>query len=116
VNIPKVRRHAESIAALAATEHQFILAKQSVIAAAALAAAVKEEVESHEVLILMKKISYRIECDVSEIFLYLSYISNIEDIVTVETEHIFSSPFNGCSAYVSLNYGSLKSSLNAILK
>ena len=42
VNIPKVRRHAETIAALAATEYQFILAKQSVIAAAALAAAVEQ--------------------------------------------------------------------------
>ena len=48
VNIPKVRRHAETIAALAATEYQFILAKQSVIAAAALAAAVKGLVEEQE--------------------------------------------------------------------
>eukprot|EP00092_Neocalanus_flemingeri_P053700 GFUD01063187.1.p1 GENE.GFUD01063187.1~~GFUD01063187.1.p1 ORF type:complete len:229 (+),score=71.73 GFUD01063187.1:3-689(+) len=40
VKIPKVRRHAETIAALAATEYKFILAKQSVLAAAALAAAV----------------------------------------------------------------------------
>jgi hypothetical protein len=45
VNIPKVRRHAETIAALAATEYQFILAKQSVLAAADLAAAVKAQVK-----------------------------------------------------------------------
>ena len=116
MNIPKVRRHAETIAALATTEYQFILAKQSVIAAAALAAAVKEEVESHEVLVLMKKIASRIDCDVSEIFLYLSCMTNIQDIVTVETEHIFSSSFNACSAYVSLQYDSLKPSTNVRMK
>ena len=91
VNIPKVRRHAETIAALAATEYQFILAKQSVIAAAALAAAVKDEVESQEVLLLMKKLAFRIGIDVSEIFLYLSYMTDIVDIVN----------FNPCSTYIS---------------
>merc|ERR1712129_666092 len=54
VNIPKVRRHAETIAAMAATEYQFILANPSVIAAAALAAAVKgltnDQTESEQVI------------------------------------------------------------------
>jgi len=45
VNIDKVRSHAETIAAMAATEYQFILAKQSIIAAAALAVAVNELVK-----------------------------------------------------------------------
>jgi hypothetical protein len=80
VDIPKVKRHAETIAALAATEYQFILAKQSFIAAAALAVAVKEEVESQEVLVLMKKIGSRIECDVSEIF-YIFHTSQILKIL-----------------------------------
>merc|ERR1712129_455965 len=48
VSISKVRRHAETIAAMAATEYQFILAKPSVLAAAALAAAVNELVEDEE--------------------------------------------------------------------
>jgi len=55
VNIPKVRRHAETIAALAATEYKFILAKHSVLAAAALAVAVeglvKEQSETDQDII-----------------------------------------------------------------
>merc|ERR1712050_53198 len=43
VNMNKVKTHAQTIAAMAATEYAFITAKQSVLAAAALSIAVKEE-------------------------------------------------------------------------
>merc|ERR1719233_775368 len=43
VNINKLKTHAETIAAMAATEYGFITAKQSVLAAAALSLAAKEE-------------------------------------------------------------------------
>merc|ERR1712050_170095 len=43
VNNDKVKTHAQTIAAMAATEYAFITAKQSVLAAAALSIAVKEE-------------------------------------------------------------------------
>ena len=79
MNIPKVRRHAETIAALAATEYQFILAKQSVIAAAALAAAVKglvkEQIEAEKVI---NSLVARIRCTPREILCYASHLN--EDI------------------------------------
>ena len=77
-HIPKVRRHAETIAALAATEYQFILAKQSVIAAAALAAAVKgllkEQTEAEEVV---KSLAARIKCSTSEVEYAMSHIEYV---------------------------------------
>merc|ERR1712129_638197 len=97
VNIPKVRRHAETIAAMAATEYQFILAKPSVIAAAALAAAIKEEVESQEVLSIMKKLALRIGSEISEIFLYLSCLKDILVIVNFDSQDTNTSQFQSCS-------------------
>merc|ERR1712129_567783 len=68
VNISKVRRHAETIAAMAATEYQFILAKQSVIAAAALAAAVKGLIEGQtESEDVIKYIAARLKCTTNQI-------------------------------------------------
>merc|ERR1712129_528280 len=68
VNIPNVRRHAETIAAIAATEYQFVLAKSSVIAAAALAAAVKglvdDERDSED---LVGRLAKQIKCTPTEI-------------------------------------------------
>merc|ERR1712204_97435 len=67
VNIPKVRRQAETIAAMAATEYQFILAKDSLIAAAALASAVKglieDQKESEDVI---KYLAARITCTTNQ--------------------------------------------------
>merc|ERR1712129_294565 len=96
-NIHKGRRHAETIAAMAATEYQFILAKPSVIAAAAFAAAIKEEVESQEVLSIMKKLALRIGSEISEIFLYLSCLKDILDIVNFDSHDINASQFHACS-------------------
>ena len=75
MNIPKVRRHAETIAALAATEYKFILANQSVLAAAALAAAVKGLVkEQTEVEHLVSSLAERIKCRSSDIFFYAQHL------------------------------------------
>merc|ERR1712129_154257 len=67
VNIPKVRRHAETIAAMAATEYQFILAKPSVIAVASLAEAVnrlvEDETESED---LVDRLAKQITCSSTE--------------------------------------------------
>ena len=75
MNIPKVRRHAETIAALAATEYQFILAKPSVIAAAALAVAieelVKEETETEDVV---NQLAAKLKCHSSEILFYAQHL------------------------------------------
>ena len=77
VNIPKVRRHAETIAALAATEYKFILAKQSVIAAAALAAAVKGLVKDQtETEHVVNSLAARIKCQSSEIMFYVQHLDH----------------------------------------
>ena len=75
VNIPKVRRHAETIAALAATEYQFILAKQSVIAAAALAAAVNSLVKDEaETEVVVNSLAAKLQCSSSEIMFYAQHL------------------------------------------
>ena len=78
MNIPKVRRHADTIAALAATEYKFILAKQSVLAAAALAAAVKglvkEQTETEHVII---KLAARLKCSCSEIEYFMFHMESL---------------------------------------
>ena len=61
--------------ALAATEYKFILAKHSVIAAAALAAAVKglvkDEQETEEVV---NSLAARIKCTIKELNFYIQHI------------------------------------------
>ena len=85
VNIPKVRRHAETIAALAATEYQFVLAKQSVIAAAALAAAVKEQVKKQtETEEVVNSLAKRIGCTRQEIIFYARHLD--QDFLPFEDE------------------------------
>ena len=75
VNIPKVRRHAETIAALAATEYQFILAKDSVIAAAALAAAGKELVNDQtEAEEMVECLAAKMKCSTREILFYAQHL------------------------------------------
>merc|ERR1712129_51137 len=71
VNIPKVRRQAETIAAMAATEYQFILAKDSVIAAATLAAVVSDEIESEIIVI---SLAARLRCPKGEIIFYTHHL------------------------------------------
>merc|ERR1712117_935773 len=102
VDIETVRRQAETIAAMAATEYSFISAKQSLIAAAALSAALREEMESQEIIFLMKSIAVRIGSDVSEIFLYVSYMSDIIHAVRLQNEdhHILCSSYSACSDIV----------------
>ena len=89
VNIPKVRRHAETIAALAATEYKFILAKQSVIAAAALAAAVKGLVKDQtETEHVVNSLAARIKCQSSEIMFYVQHLDHyVEQLVTPQQCH-----------------------------
>ena len=78
INNNDVRRQAETIAALAATDYHFITTKQSVIAAAALAAALKEQLNcsSSEVLSLLKVVSSYSKTDLKEIFLCIEFIMN----------------------------------------
>merc|ERR1712117_293318 len=76
--IEKVRNHAESIAAMAATEYAFISAKQSVLAAAALSVAVKEEVEDEkEHKEINEKLAQMINCSYSEIVFYAHHLDRL---------------------------------------
>merc|ERR1711892_246676 len=99
VNIPKVRRHAETIAALAATEYKFILGKQSVIAAAALAAAVKglvkDQAASEKVV---KYLAARIKCQSSEINFFVQHLDHYVHQFTLipSTAHSHSSESKHC--------------------
>merc|ERR1711862_1039674 len=78
INIEKVRNHAESIAAMAATEYAFICAKQSVLAAAALSVAVKEEVEDEkEHKGINEKLAQMINCSHSEIVFYAHHLDKL---------------------------------------
>ena len=74
-----VRRQAETIAALACTEYKFILNKQSVIAASALAAALKEELNSSEELLsVLRTVASYMKTDLNEIFLCMYHILNMD--------------------------------------
>ena len=78
-----VRRQAETIAALASTEYEFIQTKQSVIAAAALAAALKEELHSsEEVVNLLQNVATNMKTDLDEIYLVMYLIINLRSHVT----------------------------------
>merc|ERR1712129_74849 len=80
VNIAKVRRHAETIAAMAATEYQFILAKPSVIAASALAAAVKGLVEDQrECEEVINRLAEDNNCLSSDILFYAQHLYNYSE-------------------------------------
>ena len=73
-----VRRQAETIATLANTEYEFILTKQSVIAAASLAAALKEELDSsEEVLNLLKNVASNMKTDLNEILVCMYHIIHL---------------------------------------
>ena len=97
-----MRRQAVTIAAMTATEYSFISAKQSLIAAAALSAALRGEMESQEIIFLMKSLAVRIGSGVSEIFLYVSYMSDIIHAVRLQNEehHILGSSYSACSDIV----------------
>merc|ERR1711953_1476318 len=72
-----IRSQAETIAAQAATDYHFITTKQSVIAAAALAAALKEQhASTSEALNLLKVVSSYSKTDLKEIFLCIEVIMN----------------------------------------
>ena len=71
----KVRATSLAIAALAVTEYKFLLAKDSVIAGAALAAAVKDDLRnSEDVLSLITNISSVINCKVDDIFVCMYHL------------------------------------------
>ena len=79
---------ADTIAALAATEYRFVLARQSVLAAAALAAAVREELGAEETVLVMKDFAAVINCSINEIFTALEQLSDsIELVLTCNTEN-----------------------------
>ena len=72
-----IREQAQKIATLAATEYKLISIKQSVIAAASLALAVKTETgDSSQALQLMKTVSVLIQCDISIIFQLISELKH----------------------------------------
>ena len=75
-----LRRRAETIASLAVTEYKFLLAKDSVIAGAALAAAVKDDLRnSEDVLSLISNISSVINCKVDDIFVCMYHLMQHDD-------------------------------------
>ena len=75
-NTNVIRRQAETIAALAATEYKFITTKQSIVAAAALAAAVQQTVEDQAVIEnVVKQAAVMIKCLPSEILFYQQHVA-----------------------------------------
>ena len=71
----KVQRQAEALAALAVTEYKFLMAKDSVLAAAALATALKEELgNSEELLEVLAVMSSTIKCDLNDIFVSMYHL------------------------------------------
>merc|ERR1712050_754292 len=78
VNINKVKTHAQTIAAMAATEYAFICAKPSIIAAAALSVAIKEEVEGeNESKATTKRLSEHIKCSYKEMLFYAHHLETL---------------------------------------
>merc|ERR1712013_757115 len=78
VNNNKVRTHAQTITAMAATEYDLITAKQSIVAAAALSIAVKEEVEDESLIEeVIKYLSARIKCSENTLRLVISLIEEL---------------------------------------
>ena len=76
----KVRATSLAIAAIAVTEYKFLLAKDSVIAGAALAAAVKDDLRnSEDVLSLITNISSVINCKVDDIFVCMYHLMRHDD-------------------------------------
>ena len=74
-----ITRQAAGVAALACTEYKFILNKQSVIAASALAAALKEELNSSEELLsVLRTVASYMKTDLNEIFLCMYHILNMD--------------------------------------
>jgi len=77
-NNNKVKTHAQTIAAMAATDYAFICAKPSIIAAAALSVAMKEEVENEkESKATTQRLSEHIKCSYSEIIFYASHFEKL---------------------------------------
>merc|ERR1712029_815854 len=78
VNNNKVRTHAQTIAAMAATEYAFISAKPSIIAAAALSVAIKEEVEDEkESEAMIERLSEHIKCSHRETLFYSHHFEKL---------------------------------------
>ena len=75
VNIDRVKRNADSIMATAATEYQFLLTKPSMIASAALAIAVEEDLKDDiEAENVVKILSEKLKCNPSEILFYVHHL------------------------------------------
>ena len=67
--------HAETLAALAATEYKFVLARQSVLAAAALAAACRHQVQSPQVFLqTVKACADLVRADITEIIVCATHL------------------------------------------
>merc|ERR1712013_107535 len=78
VNNNKVRTHAQTITAMAATEYDLITAKQSIVAAAALSIAVKEEVkEESEIQEILHYLATRIKCSENNLRIFISLIEEL---------------------------------------
>merc|ERR1719277_168109 len=71
-----IRRQAETIAALAATEYKFITTKQSIVAAAALAAAVQQtEKDQRKTETLIQNLSELVHSSPSEILFFMKHLT-----------------------------------------
>ena len=71
----KARRQAETIAAMAVTEYKFVSTKQSVIAAASLAAAVQQSQKNAEELEnVIELSSAKLKCSRTEIIFFMRHI------------------------------------------
>ena len=71
----RVQKQAEALAALAVTEYKFLMAKDSVLAAAALATALKEELgNSEELLEVISVMAATIKCGLDDIFVCMYHL------------------------------------------
>ena len=84
-----IRRQAETIAALAATEYKFITTKQSIVAAAALAAAVQQtEKNQRKTENLIQNLSDLIHSSPSEILFFMQHLAPVDQLDDEDDEDV----------------------------
>ena len=70
-----VQKQSEAIAALAITEYKFLMARDSILAASAMATALKEELgNSEELLEVIAVMASTIKCSLDDIFLCMCHL------------------------------------------
>ena len=83
----QTKKQAENIATMAMTEYNFLLAKDSVLAGASLAAAIRNQIQSSEEMIpIINHISNTIKCNTKDLFICMYYLTNDDQYETKTKE------------------------------